>query len=95
MGLAAGLFLQSRQGKQLTKDAQKKAMKLQGQVMKKLEKMKELNQDKYEEVVDHLLAYYAKTKEIAGKELPEVRKFLMSRWKSMQAYLEAAREEEE
>lgn len=94
LGLAAGLFLQSRKGKQLTKDAQKKAMQLQGQLLKKLESAGDLSKEKYESLVDHVLGHYTKTKEIAEKELPEVRKFLLSRWKAMQGYLAIEKEEE-
>jgi gas vesicle protein len=87
MGLSAGLFLQSRKGKELTKDAQKKALALQKQVMKKLEGLEGMSKEKYEEVVDYVLGYYEKTKEIAKKEVPEVRRYLMSRWKEIEAKL--------
>ena len=85
LGVAAGFFLQSRQGKALTKDAQKKATQLQMQVMKKLQDMEHLTKEKYIEVVDHVLAYYGKTKEVATKEVPEVRAYLIGRWKSIEA----------
>lgn len=85
LGLAAGLFMQSRKGKELTKDAQKKAMVLQRQVMKKLKDGQELTKDKYEEVVDYVLNYYTKSRQLAKKEVPEARKFLMSRWKGIEA----------
>ena len=93
LGMAAGLFLQSRKGKELTKDAQKKAMQLQAQVMKKLDNVKKLTKEKYEEVVEHVLAYYKTTKEVSEKEMPIVRKFLMDRWKTMQEYLKDLKEE--
>lgn len=85
LGLAAGLFMQSRKGKELTKDAQKKAAELQKQVMKKLKEGQELTKDKYEEVVDHVIAYYTKSKQLAAKEVPQARKFLMSRWKGIES----------
>ncbi|MSR85365.1 hypothetical protein EXS71_02935 [Candidatus Uhrbacteria bacterium] len=84
LGLAAGLFLQSRKGKQLTKDARKKALQLQAQVMKKLQSVEMLNKEKYTEVVDHVLAYYTKSKEVAQTEIPEVRSFLLGRWQEIQ-----------
>ncbi len=87
LGLAAGLFLQSRKGKEMTKDARKKAMKLEAKIMKKIQAMGEMSQEKYEEIVDQLMDHYAKTKELAQKELPEVRKFLLGRWKSIAPYL--------
>ena len=74
-------------GKELAKDAQKQAVILQGQVMKKLKAGQDLTKDKYEEVVDHVLGYYTKSKQLANKEVPEARKFLMSRWKEIEAEL--------
>ncbi len=94
LGLAAGLFLQSKKGKELTKDARKKAIKLEAKVMKKLSEMGEMTKEKYEEVVDQLVEHYGKTKELAQKELPEVRKWLLSRWKSIAPYLETKEDEE-
>jgi gas vesicle protein len=79
MGLAAGFFLQSRKGKELTKDAEKKAVQLQGKIMKKLEKMNDLSKEKYAEVVDDVLAYYEKSQDIAKKEIPEVRAMLLKK----------------
>jgi len=86
LGVAAGFFLQSKKGKQLTKDAQKKVVDLQAQVMKKLKDVEVLSKDKYDEVVDHVLAYYAKTKEFTEKELPEVKKFLLGRWQTIKKH---------
>lgn len=87
VGLAAGFFLQSRQGKQLTKEAEKKAVQLQAKIMKKLADEDILSKEKYEEVVDEVLAYYEKTKDIAKKELPVVRATLMKKWKAIDAKL--------
>ena len=87
LGLAAGLFLQSRKGKELTRDAQKKAALLQAKVMKKLKKAEHLTKEKYEEVVEDVLAYYAKSKDLAQKELPQVRAFLMGKWKAIETEL--------
>ncbi len=85
LGLATGLFMQSRKGKELTKDAQKRALVLQRQVMKKLKDGQELTKERYEDVVDHVLNYYTKSKQLAKKEVPEARKFLMGRWKGIES----------
>lgn len=93
IGMAAGLFLQSRKGKELTKEAQEKAAALEEQVMKKLKDVKHLSQKKYEEVVDHVMAYYERTKELSETEAPEVRKFLLARWKAINEYIKDLKEE--
>lgn len=89
LGLAAGFFLQSKQGKALTKDAQKKAVQLQKQVMKKLQGVEKMSKEKYLEIVDDVLAYYEKTKEVTKSEIPEVKKFLVGRWKEIEKTFKA------
>jgi gas vesicle protein len=84
LGLAAGLFLQSKKGKELTKDARKKALALQKQVMKRLEDAGEMSKEVYEEIVDDVVKYYGKSRDLAAKEIPEVRQFLMSKWKEIE-----------
>lgn len=90
IGLAAGFFLNSRKGKVLVADAQKKSKLLQKQVMKMLTDAGTLSEEKYEEIVDKVVKYYASSKEIAAKEIPEVRKYLMSQWKGIESQLEGA-----
>ncbi len=87
LGLATGFFLNSRKGRELTKDAQKRAMQLQKEVVKRLQKAGDLTQDKYEEVIDYVLEYYTKSKDIATKEVPQVKKYLMSQWKTIEKEL--------
>jgi gas vesicle protein len=80
VGMAAGLFVQSKNGKALRKDLQKKGTDVQKKLMKELKGVKELTKDRYEDIVDKMLAYYEKSKEVAKNEVPEVRKFLMKNW---------------
>jgi gas vesicle protein len=90
LGLAAGLFLQSRKGKELTKDAEAKAKMLQKQVMKKLEGVGEMTKEKYGEMVDQVVEFYQKSKDVATKEAPAVRKYLLGRWKDIQSQIDKA-----
>ena len=87
IGMAAGFFLQSRKGKELTKDAQKKATQLQVKVMKKLKSAEGMTKEKYAEIVDDVLGYYEKSQEVAKKEIPIVRDYLMKRWKTIEGQL--------
>jgi len=87
LGVVAGYFLQSKDGKTLTKDAAKKARLLQKRVLQKLEQVQDLSQDKYAEVVDEVLAYYQKAKHLAKTEVPGFRKFLLGRWQEIEEYL--------
>jgi gas vesicle protein len=87
IGVAAATFLQSKQGKALTKDLQRKTMALQKKVLKELKNAKEISKDTYDELVDKVVAYYVKTKDIAEKEVPEVTKLLRSHWKNVEKEL--------
>lgn len=91
LGLAAGLFLQSKKGKVIEKDLEKKAMALQKQVMKHVREAEYMTEAGYEKLVDQLSASYVKSKDIAAKELPLVKKQLMKRWKAIKAMMEAER----
>ncbi len=90
LGLAAGLFLQSRKGKELTKEAEAKAKMLQKQVMKKLDGVSEMTKEKYAEVVEQVVEFYQKSKDVAVKEAPAVRKYLLGRWKDIQGHMDKA-----
>ena len=89
IGMATGLFLQSRKGKELTKDAQKLATTLQTKLVKKLQSTENLTKDAYMNLVDETLAYYMKSKQIAKKEVPAVRSYLLARWKSIESQLKS------
>jgi gas vesicle protein len=89
LGVAAGLFVQSKQGKQMAKDLQKKAQKLQIKLLKELKNAKELSREKYEEIVDKMMAYYLQSKEVAKAEVPEIRRFLMKNWTQIEKQLKS------
>lgn len=84
VGIAAGFYLKSEEGKMVMKDAEKKAKELQGKLMKNLKDVKHLSKEKYEEMVNTTMDYYMKSKDIAQNDLPEVREFLMKKWKEVQ-----------
>lgn len=88
VGLVAGLFLRSKKGQALQKDAEKRAHLLQKQVMKKLESVDVLTQKTYDEVVDEVLVSYAKSKDVVKSELPMLRTELRKRWKLVKEYVD-------
>lgn len=79
-GLAAGLFLRSEKGQELTEQASKDAMRLQKQLTKKMHALQTITRDHYEEIVDEILERYAQTKDLARTELRELRAYLMQQW---------------
>jgi gas vesicle protein len=90
LGIAAGVFLNSPKGKQMTKDVDANMKKLQKQVMKRLKEAEDMSKEKYEELVDEIVSYYQKSKQLAKKDVPEVRKFLMKKWKEIEKEMKNA-----
>ncbi|MFH1078518.1 MAG: hypothetical protein V1745_04555 [Patescibacteria group bacterium] len=91
IGVAAATFLQSKKGKTFTKDLQRKVMALQKKVNTELKKHEITTKKAYEALVDTIVAYYVKSKDIAKKEIPEVKKNLMDSWKTIQKELKAVK----
>lgn len=89
IGVAAGLFVQSKKGKELLKDAEKKAAVLQAKLMKELKNAENLTKDKYEEIVDKVTNYYVKTKDVTKKEVPEIKKLMMKKWSAIEKQLKS------
>jgi gas vesicle protein len=87
-GIAAGLFLRTEKGQQLTEEAKKRAKKLQNNLLEKLRDVKEITQEKYEEIVDDLLMQYAETKSLAAGELKRLRAYLMDQWEDIRDQLQ-------
>jgi|SRR3989338_338260 len=79
-GIAAGIFMNSKQGKALAKQLESQAKEIQGRLQKELKKAKHLSEDSYADAIENILAYYAKSKKIAVKEIPALRKHLLSKW---------------
>jgi gas vesicle protein len=87
IGVAAATFLQSKQGKAFTKDLQKKTMALQKKISMELKKTGDLTKENYQDLVEKVVAYYVKTKDIAQTEIPQVKKVLLAHWKTIEKEL--------
>jgi gas vesicle protein len=79
-GVAAGLFLRSEKGQEITEQASKDAIHLQKQLLKKLKTVQSITRERYEEVVDELIARYARAKDLARSELIDLKEYLMDQW---------------
>lgn len=82
-GIAAGIFMSSKQGKQLTKQLQNRTKEIQTRLYKELKKSKKLTEATYEKAIENVLEHYAKTRAIAAKEIPELRRYLLAKWKEV------------
>jgi gas vesicle protein len=86
-GIAAGIFLTSKEGKQVTKRIESRAREIEKKLRMEFKKKKEITEATYDESVDRVLAYYLKTKQIAKTELPSLKRILRDKWASVQAEL--------
>ncbi len=90
LGIAAGIFLQSPKGKKMTRDFVKKTQAMRKKIMNELKGVTNLTKEKYEKIVNHVVAYYETTSQVAKKELPEIKKCLMNEWKTIEKEMKAA-----
>ena len=86
---AAGtLFLYgTKEGKKQRKNIKGFALKAKGEVLEKIEKLKDVNEDTYKEVVNSVLKKY-KTLKNQAEEVKEVSTELMGYWKDIKKHLE-------
>lgn len=73
-----------------SKDAKKKfknvkgwALKAKGEVLDKLEDMKDVTEDKYKTTVDSVLSKYSKIKKVEGPEVEKLAGELKSHWRTI------------
>jgi uncharacterized protein HemX len=84
LGVATAYYLKTPKGKKMLQQAEKKAMELQKKLMKELDTTKKLTKERYSEVVEKIMAYYVKTKDITQAEVPEIKSYLMDKWKQIE-----------
>jgi gas vesicle protein len=60
-------------------------VKAQGEVMEKIESLKDVSEEKYEDVVSQVLAKYKKVKNATPAEVEKYARELKSHWKSIKA----------
>lgn len=89
-GLAAGIFMSSREGKRMASRLQERAKEIEGRLRREFEKRKTATQSAYAESIDTVLAYYLKSKEIAKTEVPQLRSYLLGKWSHVKAEMASA-----
>lgn len=91
MGIAAGLaalaagsyFIFGPKGKQNRKAIKGWTLKMKGEVLEKIEKLKEVTPDLYNKVIDDVSAKYAKVKDISAEELAMLVTDMKKHWKAI------------
>lgn len=92
-GIAAGIFMSSREGKSMAKKLELRAKEIEKKLRVELTKKKELTESTYGEAIDSILAYYSKSKKIAKTEIPDLKRYLESKWEFVRDEMKSVRAE--
>jgi hypothetical protein len=79
-GIAAGIFMSSKEGKQIAAKVRRHAAEIEARLKREFKKKKVLGRKAYEDSIDEVLAYYARSKKIAKSEIPDLRRYLIGKW---------------
>lgn len=80
---AAGYFLYGPKGKENRRKLKGWALKARGEVLLRLEKMKEVTQEGYERAIDQVLRKYENLKDIDVKDVQKLSAELKRHWKNI------------
>lgn len=92
-GIAAGIFMSSREGKKMAKNLESQAKDIEKKLRGEFKKKSDLTKNAYEESIDSVLAYYLKSKKIAKTELPALKRYLSDKWELVKSELGSVRDE--
>lgn len=76
----AYFFTQTKQGKKAAATMRGWAVRARGEVMERLEKMRNIDRKEYFEAIDNVLAKYSKARDVSKRELADLRKELRAKW---------------
>ena len=71
-GAIAGLLLAPKSGQEMRNDIKEALMEIKDQIVERLEKLEDVTQEKYDEVVKAVLAEYSAAKKITDDEAKEL-----------------------
>lgn len=81
---AVGYFLYGPKGEKNRKKLKGWMLKMKGEVLEKVESLKEVNKEAYEKIVDQVGEKYKKLKDISEDEVESLSKKLKSHWAGIQ-----------
>lgn len=81
--LGAHFLFNTEKGKKSLKHLKSWSFKMKGELLEKLEKAKEIDENTYSKIVDDLSAKYQKIKGMTMEEVSEITKELKSNWKKI------------
>jgi gas vesicle protein len=81
--LGTHFLFNTKKGKQSLKHIKSWAFKMKAEVLEKLERAKEVNEEVYKKIVDELAEKYKKVKGMTVEEVHEFAQELKSKWRSV------------
>lgn len=88
--LAGAYFLYGKDGAKNRKKIKSWTLKAKGDVLARLEKMKDVSEEKYQAVVGEVMKKYEKMKDVDVSELEMLGKDMMGHWKNIKKELDAS-----
>lgn len=86
---AAATYFLGEDGEANRKKVKGWALKFKGEVLEKMEELKNIDKESYNKVVDGVAKRYKKLKKVSGPELKKLQKDLKGAWKSINKSLKA------
>lgn len=86
---AGGYFLYGKDGAKNRKKVKGWMLKAKGEVLEKVEKLKEVTEDEYQNIIDTVAAKYAAIKSIDPAEVMAMQKELKAHWKNIKKVVSA------
>jgi hypothetical protein len=81
--LGAHFLFNTEKGKKSLKHIKSWVFKMKGELLEKVEKVKDIDEETYHKIVDELTTKYQKVKGMTVEELAELTKELKSNWKKI------------
>ena len=81
--LGAHFLFNTEKGKKSLKHLKSWSFKMKGELLEKVEKIKNIDESTYTKIVDDLSAKYSKVKGMTMEEISEITKELKSNWKKI------------
>lgn len=89
----AGYYLFGPKGKENRAKVKGWTLKAKGEVLEKIEKLEEVTEEKYHEIVDAVMGKYEKLKSTTEDETEKLKKELKSRYKNVERDIKKAEKE--
>jgi len=83
LGVAAGLFLNSKKGKQLREDAKERMADFYNYVTPKIKKIGQMTEREYKEFMKQAAMQYGKAKKLSGDMIQELADEAQHSWKQI------------